>query len=258
MAGRVNGASASRSSSDHKPLQGKTMNNWSTAGIGLIVGAAIGWLVAGAMGDNAGGTPPPAGTPKQVVESFFLEFPGDVVALTHGGQMFLPTFPGDISRLDEPALNTSMGTLAKVRDTQGNIVGFATELEVFPKDMAQTFMTGKAVWGTVWTVVIPGRGAVFLVEQEQSGKFAADIMGPVLANRKSWTGSYDQTTTVGPGGDGRGLIAGGSGDFEGARGAFIERNHFTRFDPDGALRLKTELRLFFTVRPRNSKKENKS
>ncbi len=234
------------------------MNNWSAAAIGLIAGAGIAWAWIGTGGRDAGDagkTPaPPAGAARQeaakeTVESFFLTFPDDGVALTNDGSMFLKPFPEGIPRFEEPAIRTSMGILAKVRNRQGEVIGFASELEVFPPDMAETFMTGKAVWDTVWTVVIPGRGAVFLVEQEQSGSFAAEIMGPALETGESWQGEYDMTTSVGPGSDGRGLIVGGSGAFAGARGAFIERNHFTEFDPAGPIRIGTELRLFFTAPP---------
>ena len=241
------------------------MNNWSAAGIGLIVGAGVGWLVAGHLAGGDGARAPTtqasavqAGAARETVESFYLEFPADGVALTNNGNMFLKPFPDGISRFEAPSLNTSMGLLAKVRDAAGEIVGFTSELEVFPNDMAETFMTGKAVWDTVWTLVIPGRGALFLAQQEHSGTFASDIMGPALAKRESWTGAHDMTTTVGPGADGRGQIVGGNGEFEGAHGAFIERNHFTAFKPDGGLRLTTELRLFFTARPGAGKSEDGS
>ncbi|NKB35567.1 MAG: hypothetical protein GKR93_00170 [Gammaproteobacteria bacterium] len=52
------------------------------------------------------------------------------------------------------------------------------------------------------------------------------------------------TTTVGPAANGRGIIIGGTGEFENLRGEFVEIDRMTRFTVDGKMDINVELRLF--------------
>ena len=65
----------------------------------------------------------------------------------------------------------------------------------------------------------------------------------VRTTGKDWTGNWTVQTTVGPREDGRGIIVGGTGEFAGANGTFVEIDRVTRYTTDGAMMGEFELRV---------------
>lgn len=180
--------------------------------------------------------------PGERVESFFARLPEDVIALTYHGEGFLPPMPAGIAKLDEPGLEGSMAILTKIRNTSGEVVGFAAELEL-PLDKR----SGRASRGTAtdWILMLPGRGSLYLAEIEQMGDFGEKVIRPVLEKGTDWEGKFIQLKTVGRRTDGRGEIKGGTGEFDGASGSFVEIQNYTRATAAGILRSTAELRVFF-------------
>jgi len=176
-------------------------------------------------------------------ESFFIELPADGIAMTHGGDMALGAGPPGIPFLKEDRINGGLALLSKVRGAGGEVIGFASELETFPK--GANLMEPNVVWDTDWTLMIPGRGSLYLRQQETSGELGAKVVIPTQESGVGWRGNWVVTTTVGPRSDGRGVIVGGAGEFEGARGSFVEIVTLTGFDLPGILIGTVELRLQF-------------
>jgi len=173
-----------------------------------------------------------------LIESFFFNGPQDVVAITHNGKLPLAASPPGITLFSEPAIDKGFALITQIRNAAGEIVGYAAELEVHPEgDM----LTQNLKWNTDWVLVLPARGALFLHQQEHSGPLR-EIMKPVLAG-EDWRGDLRVQTTVGPRSDGRGVILGGTGEFTGARGAFIEIDHLTQWTTGGQIVAQFELRL---------------
>lgn len=145
-------------------------------------------------------------------ENFFVDIPGNAIALTTGPGNFLSGLPAGIALLDEPAIQSGLAALAKVSDENGNIVGFASEL--IDIDFVQE------VTATDWTVVIPGRGTLFLITAENVSPLLRIVEDMVA------TGELERVfdpplffvNTV----PGTGFIVGGTGEFEGAEGTFRE------------------------------------
>ena len=181
---------------------------------------------------------------RETIESFFVDLPAHGIAMTHGGRIGLEPGPPGIPSLDEPAISNSLALLVKVRNSEGKVVGFASELEVFPerRESVQGLEPGTT-WNTDWTVVIPGRGGLFLHQQEHTGA-GAPMFQHVAETGTDWVGDMTITTSAGPRDDGRGVIVGGWGEFENATGSFLEVDHFTRFTAQGNLVGTVELRIF--------------
>lgn len=173
-------------------------------------------------------------------ESFFIELPADGIAVTHGGTMALAAGPPGIALLAEPRVRDGLALITKLRDAGGEVVGFASELEVFPPGAD---MMRDIVWDTDWTLVIPGRGTLYLRQQEHSGELGPKVIGPTQETGEPWRGEWVVTTTAGPRPDGRGVIVGGAGEFEGASGTFVEIVTLTGFELPGVLIGRVELRL---------------
>ena len=212
-------------------------------GVGFAVGAV---LAAGVLASVPGrGLPHVAPIVKneggEIVESFFLESPRDGIAVTHSGKMPLGVFPPGAQRFSEPAIERGFALFAKVRNANGEVIGVAAELEVHPE--SGNILTDDIVWQTEWTVVIPGRGVLFLHQEEHSGELGPKVLKPVLETGKPWEGDWTVQTTSGPGPGGRGLVVGGSGEFAGASGSFVEIDRVTKLTTDGVLEGTFELRV---------------
>jgi len=177
------------------------------------------------------------------VESFFIELPADGIAVTHGGQIPLGAGPPGISMLEEAGIDNGLALLTKLRDASDEVIGFASELETFPEG-ADVIHDSAVVWDTDWTLMIPGRGSLYLRQQEISGELGSKVIIPTQRSGEPWRGEWHVTTTVGPRADGYGVIVGGAGEFEGVTGRFLESITLTGFQPEGILIGRVEIRLF--------------
>jgi|GEM_PF-1392154 len=178
--------------------------------------------------------------------SFFIEGAEDIVAITHSGAMPLKQLPADIQPLQPTPAGHSLGLIAKVRDGDGAVIGFASELEDFP--IVDEF-NDKNVWDTYWTVVINGRGSLLLYEKESLGPEVGSIFSETHKRTDDWTGNLVHASNVGPAPSGLGVIVGGTGEFSGADGTFEEIGTLRRFTPDGDIDASIELRVKYTPAP---------
>ncbi|NKB35568.1 MAG: hypothetical protein GKR93_00175 [Gammaproteobacteria bacterium] len=118
-------------------------------------------------------------------ESFFINMPEDAIALTGGAQAPLLRFPKNIPAFEEESLKRGLAVVGKLRDKEGEVRGFASELEVFPMNARENFAQSNVIWDTSWTLVLPERGMIFLVQQEHSGELARHTMGKLPVPAKT-------------------------------------------------------------------------
>jgi hypothetical protein len=177
------------------------------------------------------------------VLSFYANMAQHGVSFTHGGHPGMSAFPPGIPMLSEPGIKNGLIADLKLADKEGKVIGFAGELEVFPEGRSPT-VDDNVEWQTVWTLVLPGRGTIFLEQIEHSGGLGPKVIQPVLKSGQDWVGDWWITTTVGPLPNRRGRIVAGTGEFAGIRGSFVEIDHLTAFRAAGVMELSLELRLF--------------
>ncbi len=206
------------------------------------------WCLWMAMGLALAGEPSPEPRPGERTLSFFLDTTLDTVAIANNGMNLLAPFPAGIPNFDEPNIQPGLAILAKIRDEHGEVVGFASELEDFPLEGPTP--EGELRWKTAWTLVIPGRGSIFLYQIEDVRELLTRVVWPTLATGTPFEGDYQAIPTDGPRRDGRGVIVGGAGEFARIRGSFVEIARVTRYDPLATpdLELTLELRLFYRGR----------
>src|SRR5207237_971980 len=88
-----------------------------------------------------------------IEESFYAYLPRDGVCLSHNGMLPLAAFPEGIPLLTEPKVFKTFAAIAKIRDADDEVVGFATELEeILP---ATDFTVGRLQTRTLWTLFLP-------------------------------------------------------------------------------------------------------
>jgi len=98
---------------------------------------------------------------------------------------------------------------------------------------------------TYWTVVLPGRGALFMQQTENNWRLFKQVLLPMLLSRHDWSGNWRNVNTSGPGRDGHGIVVGGTGEFAGAAGTFLEIGTLRSATLQGELGGMLELRMFF-------------
>jgi len=171
--------------------------------------------------------PPPASQVDFL--EFTAELPGDALSMTHGieGMMI---FPEGIADLKNTPISNMMGISTRIRGKDGEYVGLASELELFPNDKG---LRPGMKWKTYWTFMTFD-GALFVYEIE-APPLAHLPMLSSLAQGKDWTGSIPADTSVGPHPSGRGIIVGGTGAYAGASGTFVERIDLRGFTVEGKI-----------------------
>ena len=221
--------------------------------IGIIVGAAgaLGWSIFRPFSapDVTTTAPQLTETPEgKTLETFYLEVPGDLVAITHDGKKPVPPYPDDIPTFDDDSLRRGMALVATVRNADGDIVGFAVEQEEVTPD--SSIMQGRMRMYTSWTLTLPGRGTVFLYEIEDGRNFAREIVIPALTGVREFHADGDPyyfVTTDGPNPDGTGQIVGGTGEFAGISGTFRELSWLESFTSDGHMVGRFALELVYEI-----------
>ncbi len=160
-----------------------------------------------------------------VVETFTVKAPADIIAVTHNGSSIIDPKPAGIALLDEPALQSGLLLIAKIRNEEGEIVGVAVESQ--ETDAASNPLLGKMRMNTDWTILLPARGTIFVTQIEDAGAVGKRILPTVMLG-KEWNGQADFVSTAGPGPSGRGVIIGGTREFQGIAGSFVEVSHLTQ------------------------------
>jgi hypothetical protein len=162
-----------------------------------------------------------------VLETFHMDAPRDGIAATNNGDKPIPPYPAGVGILSEQHISQGFILLTKLRNKDGTVIGFTSEQEVVRDE--SNVMQGRLMTITTWTLTIPGRGTIFLAEDENQSEFAKRVAIPALALGKPWNEPWTFVTTVGPEADGRGKVVGGTGEFAGITGSFVEVTHLRRF-----------------------------
>jgi len=216
--------------------------------LSIVAGAVITAIAAARVPDYQ--TEPKAaitrGNPDGSREESFYFSTADGIAITHGGRMPLGAAPPGVGLFDAKAIERGFVLVANTRDRDGDIVGFAVELEVHPE---RDMLAESLSWDSEWILVLPGRGMLILHQQEHSSVLGPKVINPVLETGVPWEGRWQIQTTVGPRPDKRGIIIGGTGEFAGASGSFVEIDTLHRFTPDGLMEGDFELKVRFDGEP---------
>jgi hypothetical protein len=143
---------------------------------------------------------------------------------THNGSNIINPRPVGIALFDEAALQSGLLLVAKIRNEQQEMVGFAVESEGV--DASGNPLLGRVRMNTDWTIVLPARGTIYVAQIEDAGSIGMEVLPKVMLG-KEWNGRADFLSTVGPDPSDRGVIVGGTRQFEGITGSFVELSHLT-------------------------------
>lgn len=216
---------------------------------GILLGALGTFLLPIALSFGSKPTAPvlSVGEDGLVYETFVMESPIDMVSATHDGKKPIAAAPEGIPLLDEERIKAGFALVVKLRNVAGEIVGFASEQEVVAP--GSNIQQGRMEMDTTWTLTLPGRGTIFLAERENAAQFAREAVMPALLFDKPLTEPMTFVTTAGPAADGTGLIVGGTGEFHGITGHFVEVTHLRGFSKQTGIDGTIELQLAYAPIP---------
>jgi hypothetical protein len=154
-------------------------------------------------------------------EEFLIRLPIDRIAATDGEAGGLRSKGGDAAML-LPAQFVAEPLLVehfKVRDSAGNVIGVAARHWNGSRDSTAT-----------WSVLIPSRGALVMSGKgENRGALDSALRSRGYSAGKEWSGDARVSMTQ----DGGGVVAAGTGEFEGLIGTYTETWRVAGVDEDG-------------------------
>ena len=164
-------------------------------------------------------------------ETYRLRLSGDLVSVsTSPAPAIFPNRPAGTPPLVEPNVNMGLALVTHIRNSENRVVGFATELEAAHED--SSFLRGRLMTHTTWTVVLPGRGVLFLYQTEDNWTLVTRFLLPSLLKGQPWHGRWLHLNTLGPGPQGYGEVIAGTGVFAGRKGHFVEVAELRDFQPN--------------------------
>ena len=175
---------------------------------------------------------------QETKEIFFSKSTNDLVAFTGSPGGLLPPTPTGIKEFDEKNLMGSIAVITQIRNSLGEVIGIATEME-FVEPQGNDVFTD-----TDWTLKIPGRGTVHLTQVENVN-FIVNAISDMKKNgeiTKSFTPPIEVITTV----PGTGKITGGTKEFENITGICKETNRLHSLNlKTGEIDLEFELEITY-------------
>jgi len=175
-------------------------------------------------------------------ESFSLNITGDSVLATHGGAFPFKPFPASLATFPDASLHDIFALVTKFRDGPGGeVIGFGTELEIAHEH--SSLLRGRVMTHTLWSVVVPGRGTLHLYQVENNWRLLKRVLLPMLLSGRPFHGDFTGVNTLGPLPDYRGIVVGGTREFAGLTGSFVEIGNLRELHPEGTLSGQMELRV---------------
>lgn len=173
----------------------------------------------------------------------------DNLVQTYNGLLDIPLHPEDIPALKDLSLFRGFVNLTRLRDMSGQIVGIGSQVETiaFSSNPLKHVINAD----TDWTFVIPGRGVLFL-SQEEGGPDLGALQDMAKKTGQELKGEWRINHTLGPLPNRWGIIHGGTGDFEGVVGVFQEYNIVHGVPPKGDIDANSEYKLTY-IRPSNAR-----
>jgi hypothetical protein len=195
------------------------------------------------------------GDPRRGFDSLSLayEYPGaSVVALSHDGQLKLPSIPADVEPLWESGIaGMLLGVLDLVGD-DGVTHAVASRVSV-PSPRTDLVLDGVVV-EDLWLVSIPGQGSLFVESEGNYWPLFKEVILPVGYLGQPWQGPKDYRPTRGPDVDGSAEVYGATGAFAGRTGVAAERLRLERYSASSPSRSTSRPRSTSPARSPNSRR----
>jgi len=149
---------------------------------------------------------------NEVMNLTFSPVASDSLVYTNNGETRIKPHPEKVLQLWEASVRRTAAAATVLYDSRGGMAGVGVK---FSSDSEATrLMNGEAMVESVWHIYLPGRGTLFVEQNENYWSYLREIVIPAYwSSVDSWKGNWHGTITAGPGVLGLGRVVGGSGEF---------------------------------------------
>ncbi len=194
--------------------------------IALIIGLVLGAAAAGALlfyNPFAARNPlsPLSVSDQEIISLGYSAVAADAIVYTNDGESRVHPHPAKAQPLWEAPIRRTDVFVTVLSDSRNNPAGIGIK---FMSDSEETrIINGEVLVDSVWHIVMPGRGSLFVSQTENYWNFLREIVVPAYwSSGDSWKGSWLGNTTIGPGALGTARVSGGFGEFAGLESEAVE------------------------------------
>jgi hypothetical protein len=145
----------------------------------------------------------------------------DAIVFTNDGESQVSPKPPKVLQLWEPTVKSTSAMATVLRDSRNSRAAIAVKFS--SKSESSSIFDGKAMVDSVWHIFVPGKGSLFIEQQENLWGYLRDIVVPAYWSAgDSWRGNWTGNVTAGPGALGTARVVGGSGVFAGLETEGVE------------------------------------
>ena len=190
--------------------------------IGMVVGAAIFGLALiynPFIADR--GLSPLTVSDSEVISLGYSVVPTETIAFTNNGEAHQAPNPVKILQLWEAPIRHTTAMAVLMHDARSQPAGVGVKLSSL-SETTQLF-SGNAIVDSVWYVLLPEQGGMFITQTENYWTFLQQVAFPAWRNgANNWRGTWLGDLTAGPGALGTAAVTGTSGRFNGLEMEAVE------------------------------------
>jgi len=153
-------------------------------------------------------------TDNELISLNYSAVAADTLVYTNDGESQVMPHPTKVLQLWEPPIRRTVAMATVLADSRNQAVGIGIK---FSSDSESTsILNGKAIVDSVWHIYLPGRGSLFVEQNENYWSYLREIVVPAYwSSGDNWRGIWSGNITSGPGALGTARVVGGSGAFSG-------------------------------------------
>jgi hypothetical protein len=190
--------------------------------VGIVLGAAAIFMLLyynPFMAQNK--LSPLSVTDNELISLEYSTVAANSLIYTNDGESQIAPYPAKVLQLWERSVRQTSALATVLKNSRNQTVGIGIK---FSSDSESTrILNGEAIVDSVWHIYLPGRGSLFIEQQENYWGYLREIVIPAYrSSGDSWRGIWNGNTTSGPGVLGTATVVGGSGKFEGLQTEGVE------------------------------------
>jgi len=136
----------------------------------------------------------------------------DALVYTNDGESTVVPYPSKVLQLWEPTIRLTDTMVTVMRDSRNQPA--AIGIKFSSRSESTRILNGEAIVDSAWHIYAPGRGSLFVEQQENYWGYLREIVIPAYrSSGDNWRGNWSGTITSGPGALGTARVFGGSGEF---------------------------------------------
>jgi hypothetical protein len=183
------------------------------AGVALGVAAALALLFFNPLAAKKTLSPLSV-SDNRMISLAYSAVAADSLMYTNDGESRIHPYPEKVQQLWEAPIRRTDILVPLLSDSRSDEDGIGIK---FVSDSEKTrLINGEALVDSVWHIILPDRGTLFVYQNENFWNYMREIVVPAYwSSAKKWKGTWHGNTTVGPGSLGTASVYGGSGEFAG-------------------------------------------